>query len=152
MGCIVLALASHVHYGMAMQQSEVSFILMKKLRMPIAQSYMIDATFPMEYIRNQWKTNYHIVSLSHGDNGVAVIMNGGMIPQRIITSDTFPSVQIQDQLALGNGILSCHSIIMSIRKLSPHIDSFQMRIFRNIGIKGIALLALNLAMDYGHLQ
>ncbi|MFM8455409.1 MAG: hypothetical protein ACKOAK_01455, partial [Ignavibacteria bacterium] len=92
-------IASHDVYGA--MKDQLSFALMKQLRMPIAQSYLIDATLPMDYIRNQWKAGYHVASISHGDKGYAIIMNGGLIPQRIISSDTFPSTQLRDQMALG---------------------------------------------------
>jgi len=92
-------IASHDVCGA--MKDQLSFALMKQLRMPIAQSYLIDATLPMDYIRNQWKAGYHVASISHGDKGYAIIMNGGLIPQRIISSDTFPSTQLRDQMALG---------------------------------------------------
>jgi outer membrane protein OmpA-like peptidoglycan-associated protein len=112
-------IASHSAFGAL--QDNVSFVLMKQLRYPIAQTYMIDARLPLEYIQNQWKLGYHIAGISHGDNGYAVIMNGGMIPQKIISSDTFPSTQIRDYMALGFRMtaISAHAgkwdIIMSLQ-------------------------------------
>ncbi len=113
-------IASHIHIAWGSMQNQVSFVLMKQLSRPIAQAYMIDTILPMEYIRSQWKTGYHISDISHGDNGYSVIMNGGMIPQTIISSDTFPHTDIRDKLALGFRITSmtAHSgawdIVMSL--------------------------------------
>ena len=118
MGCIIVVIASHSVYGA--MNDQLSFALMKQMRMPIAQSYLIDKTLPKDYIRNQWKAGYHIASISHGDEGYAIIMNGGMIPQYIISSDTFPSTQVRDYLALGFRMtsLSAHAgkwdIVMSL--------------------------------------
>ncbi|MCE2756315.1 MAG: hypothetical protein LW818_10080, partial [Ignavibacteriae bacterium] len=62
MGCIIFVIASHLAFGE--MQDQVSFVLMKQLRMPIAQAYLTDAKLPMEYIKNQWKAGYHIAGLS----------------------------------------------------------------------------------------
>lgn len=85
---------------------QISFVLMKKYTRPISQSYIIDTSLPMENIRSQWISGYHVAQISRGQFGYSVIMNGGMIPQRIISSDTFPTMQIRDQLALGLRITS----------------------------------------------
>ena len=118
MGCIIFVNASHCAFGE--MQDQVSFVLMKQLRMPIAQAYLTDTTLPMEYIQNQWKVGYHIAGISHGDQGYAVIMNGGLIPQKIISSDTFPSTQLRNYLAMGFRMssISAHAgkwdIVMSL--------------------------------------
>jgi outer membrane protein OmpA-like peptidoglycan-associated protein len=83
------------------KNEQMSFVLMKKYPRPISQSYVVDTILPMQYIRSQWSAGYHVAHISRGQFGYSVIMNGGIIPQRIISADTFPILQIRDQLALG---------------------------------------------------
>jgi hypothetical protein len=118
LGCIIFMIASHLAFGE--MQDQVSFVLMKQLRMPIAQSYLTDVELPMEYIQNQWNAGYHVAGISHGDKGYAIIMNGGLIPQKIVSSDTFPSTQLRDYMAMGFRMtsISAHAgkwdIVMSL--------------------------------------
>lgn len=105
--CCLLFTCVDVHSSYSQSfDRQLSFVVMKRYRMPIAQSYRIDPNVSIDSIRKQWNMGYHIGNLSRGDYGVAVVMNGGMIPQTIISSDSIPWQSIRDQLALGMRITS----------------------------------------------
>lgn len=100
--CIMILGIASISFG----NDKFSLILMKSTRNPLAQAYMIDTALPMKFIHDQWKAGYHISELSMGDYRYSVIMNGGMIPQKILTSDSFPELQLRDNLALGMSVTS----------------------------------------------
>ncbi|MFN5246547.1 MAG: hypothetical protein ACK5DB_04080, partial [Ignavibacteria bacterium] len=132
---------------------------MKKYTRPISQSYIVDTSLPMEYIRSQWISGYHVAQISRGQFGYSVIMNGGMIPQRIISSDTFPTMQIRDQLALGlritaiSGYQGKWNIVMTLdnRVMNQYVilqSTFPSQIIQSYWGKGYRIGVLDYINGY----
>lgn len=155
-GLHLLGLSSFVSLA---KNEQISFVLMKKYARPISQSYIVDTSLPMEYIRSQWSAGYHVVQISRGQFGYSVIMNGGMIPQRIISSDTFPTKQIRDQLALGLRITSISGyqgkwdIVMTLdnRVMNQYVilqSTFPSQIIQSYWAKGYRIGVLDYINGY----